>query len=182
MESIIDILKIEPPVVLTQILIVVTLLVVMRIFLHRPIQDIFRERREKIAGDMAAAEEHNAKAETLKKQYEAHLADIANEARSRLDQAAKDAEAARTRLLDSAHSEISNLHERYRRQIAVEREQTHRELRSEIRDLATMAAAKALRTKLTPEVQSAVIDQVLEDLDNLPGNLLESPGEPVKTS
>jgi F0F1-type ATP synthase membrane subunit b/b' len=82
----------------------------------------------------------------------------------------KDAEIMQNRLIESTQAEIQNLYRQQERELALERERTRRELRSEIMDLAVMAAAKALRSRITPAVQSAVIDQVLEELDKLPQN------------
>jgi ATPase subunit of ABC transporter with duplicated ATPase domains len=61
--------------------------------------------------------------------------------------------------------EIQSLLERHQTQLALEREQLRRELRQEMSDIAVMAASKALRSQLTPNIQSAVIDQVISELD-----------------
>lgn len=170
MGSILRMLNVEIPVVLAQAIGILVLLVLFKMFFHRPLQDVLRKRREMISGKFHAAEELQANAESLRKQYETHLANISEEAKSRIDQAMKDAEIMQNRLIESTQAEIQNLYRQQERELALERERTRRELRSEIMDLAVMAAAKALRSRITPAVQSAVIDQVLEELDKLPQN------------
>ena len=163
-------LGIEWPVVIAQSVSFLLLLVLLSRYLYKPFQSILAQRREKIADDLAAAAAQEARAEALRKEYEAHLAGIADEARARLELAVKDAEAARTRVLDAAQTEIRELQERNHAQLALEREQLRRELRAEMADIAVLAAGKALRLQLTTPLQAAVIDQVISEMDRVPTN------------
>ncbi len=168
MDQIFHSLGVVPNIVYAQIIAVVVLFFVLKKFLFGPIGDIMRLRNEQVANSLSGAEAQRLQAESLRKDYEGHLANIAEEARQKLEQALHDAEAARQRMLDATQEEIHRLHERHEAQLALDREQLRRELRSEVSDLAVMAATKALRNQLTPTLQSAVVDQVLTDLRNLP--------------
>lgn len=163
--SILKDLGIEPAVVLAQSVSFLILLGVLWRYLYGPIESIMRQRQEQVANSLANAEAQQLQAASLRKEYEGHLANVADEARAKLEQAMKDAEAARVRLLETAQDEVRDLHQRAQAQLALEREQLRRELRAEMSDIAVMAAAKALRTQLTPTLQTAVIDQVIRDLD-----------------
>ena len=167
--DIIKSLGIEPQVVLAQAIAFLVLMVVVWRFLFKPFNAILQQRQEQIANNLANAEAQQERAEALRKDYEAHLAGIADEARLKLEQATKDAEVARQRLLESAKTEIDELHRRNQAQLALEREQLRRELRTEMSELAVLAAGKALRAQLTPGLQSAVNDQMIAELDRLPG-------------
>lgn len=158
-------LHIDGQVVIAQSIAFLVLLIGLGKFLYKPIEAIMRQRQEQIARSLDGAEVQRTKAEELKKEYEAHLTNIADEAKARLDQAMRDAEAARQRLLDAANVEIHELHERHLGQLALEREQLRRDLRNEMSEIAVMAAGKALRSQLTPTLQSAVVDQVILELD-----------------
>jgi len=160
-------LGIEPQVVIAQAIAFLILLVVVQRFLFKPFNSILQQRQEQIANNLANADAQREKAEALRKDYEAHLAGIADEAREKLEQATRDAEAARQRLLESAKTEIDELHRRNEAQLALEREQLRRELRTEMADIAVMAAGKALRAQLTPALQTAVNDQVIAELDHV---------------
>lgn len=160
-------LGIEPQVVIAQAIAFLILLVVVQRFLFKPFNSILQQRQEQIANNLANADAQREKAEALRKDYEAHLAGIADEAREKLEQATRDAEAARQRLLESAKTEIDELHRRNVAQLALEREQLRRELRTEMADIAVMAAGKALRAQLTPALQTAVNDQVIAELDHV---------------
>lgn len=168
--SITQSLHIEWTVVIAQALSFLVLVVALVRFLYRPIGDMLRQRQEKIANDLAAAEAQQTRAESLRLDYEQRLSSIAEQARARLDQALKDAEASRQRLLASARTEIRDLHQRHQDQLLAEREQLRRDLRTEMADIAVLAAAKALRNRLDQAAQAAVIDQVILDIDALPSD------------
>lgn len=161
-------LGIEWQVALAQAMALLVLLVVVAKFLFEPFAGIMRQRQEQIANELANAEAQQVRAESLRKEYEAHLTAIADEARAKMDQAMKDAETARQRVLDAAQAEIRELHERNQAQLTLEHEQLRRALRAEMADVAITAATKALRNQLTPAIQQAVNDQVIHDLEQLP--------------
>ncbi|OPZ85368.1 MAG: ATP synthase subunit b, sodium ion specific [bacterium ADurb.Bin429] len=152
-------------VALAQAIAFVILLVLLARFLYRPLENIMRQREEQVANDLAGAEAQHAKAESLRREYEAHLEQIADEARARLEQALKDAETVRQQQMETAQADIQALYARHEAQLALEREQLRRELRQEMSDIAVQAAHKALRVRMTPELQAAVIDQVIAELD-----------------
>lgn len=170
MGTILTSLGIEGPVVIAQIISFVVLLILLGKFLYKPLQEITKQRQETIANHLAAAEAQQQHAADLRKEYEGHLASIADEARAKLDQAVKDAEVARQRMLEEAHTEIQEMHARHQAQLSLEREQLRRELRSDMSDIAVLAATKALRSQLTPELQTAVIDQVIREFDQAPSS------------
>ncbi|HEX2948899.1 MAG TPA: F0F1 ATP synthase subunit B [Armatimonadota bacterium] len=165
LKGIAESLNIEPAVVIAQSISFVILVGVLIKFLYRPVESVMRQRQEQIANSLAGADANEKKAESLRKEYEAHLANVADEARAKLDQAVKDAEAARQRMIAAAQTDIQALNERNQAQLALDREQLRRDLRKEMADIAVLAASKALRSQLTPDIQSSVIDQVIKDLD-----------------
>lgn len=165
MEEIFKTLGIDWPIVIAQSVAFLILLVLLIKYLYRPVETVLRQRQEQIANSLGGAEAQREQAESLRKEYEGHLSNIADEARGKLDQAMKDAEAARLRMLESARGEIQELHERHQAQLALEHEQLRRELHNEMSNIAVLAAEKALRSQLTPTMQSAVIDQVIRELD-----------------
>lgn len=157
-------LNIEWQVVIAQAIGFVVLLGVVWAFLFKPIRGIMQQREEQIANALAHAEAEQLRAESLRKDYEAHLSQIAEEARARFDQAVKDAEAARQKSLEQAQTEVRDLYQRHEKQLELDREQLRRELRGELSDIAVEAASKALRGQMTPTIQSAVVDQVIQEL------------------
>jgi F-type H+-transporting ATPase subunit b len=172
LKGIADSLHIELPVVLAQFVSFIILLFFMVKYAAPAIQGIMQQRQDTIANSLKNAEEQRMNAESLRQEYEGHLANIADEARAKMEQAMKDAEVARQRLLDTTQTEIQALHQRFESQKALEWEQLRRDLRNEMSDIAVLAASKALRSQLTPNLQSAVIDQVIHELDSAQGSII----------
>lgn len=164
-------LGIEFPVVIAQSVSFVLLLLLLLKFLYRPVESMLSLRQEQIANSLSGAEAQRQQAESLRLEYEGHLANLADEARAKMEQTMKDAEVARQRLLETAKAEIHELHERSTAQLALDREQLRRDLRSEMSDIAVLAASKALRMQLTPTLQSAVIDNVIKELEQPSKNI-----------
>jgi F-type H+-transporting ATPase subunit b len=163
--SITESLGIDWRVIIAQGIGLIVLFLFLRQYLFGPVSQILRQRKEQIANSLAGADAQHVEAESLRKEYQARLDGIADEARMRLDQAVKDAEVARQRLLEQAQTDIRALHERSQAQLALDREQLRRDLRTEMADIAVMAAGKALREQMTPGLQSAVVDQVIRELE-----------------
>jgi F-type H+-transporting ATPase subunit b len=158
-------LGIEFPVVIAQSVAFLLLLGLLLKFLYRPVEMMLSLRKEQIANSLTAADEQRQQAESLRMEYEGHLANIADEARAKMDQAMKDAEVTRQRMLEAAKSEIHELHERHFAQLTLDREQLRRDLRSEMSDIAVNAATTALRTQLPSTLQSSIIDNVIKELE-----------------
>jgi len=140
------------------------LFAIVRRYLFAPVGQIMRQREEQIVNQLTNAEAQQLRAESLRQEYEEHLAKIADEAREKFDQAVREAEAARQRTLQQTQEEMRALYQRHQTQLELDREQLRRDLRGELSDIAVMAAARALRGQLTPAIQSAVIDQVIQEL------------------
>lgn|GEM_PF-1508303 len=164
METILENLGIEWQVALAQLVGILILAVVVKKFLFAPVGTILRQREERIVNQLANAEAQQLQADSLRKEYESHLVGIADEAREKFEQAMKDAETARQRTLQQTQEEIRSLYQRHQSQLELDREQLRRDLRGELSDIAVMAAGRALRGQLTPAIQSAVIDQVIQEL------------------
>lgn len=165
MNEILTSLGIDGYVVLAQAISFLVLMVLLNKFFYKPLEAILRQRQEQIANTLTSAEAQQMQAEALRKEYESHLANIADEKREKLAQAMKDGEAARQQLLERTQTEIRELQARHQAQLALDREKLRRELQAEMSNIAVLAAGKALRAQLTPQMQSAVIDQVISELE-----------------
>lgn len=160
-------LGILPPVVLAQSLSFLVLLFVVRKYLFGPVDTIMQHRQEQIANSLTGAEQQRMQAESVHRQYQAQLDNIADEAQARLDQAVKDAEAARQRMMEQTQADLRDLRERHEAELARDRERLRRELRAEMSDIAVLAADKALRQQMTPDVHTSVNNQIIAELAKL---------------
>lgn len=165
MNEIINSLHIEWAVVGAQAISFIALLFILKRYLYGPLEEIMKMRAGQISKSLSSADELNKQADARRMEYEQHLANIAEEARIRMEQTIKDSDAERRRMLEAAQAEIRELQARGEAQLALDHERLRHELRAEMSEVAVMAASKALRSQITPTIQAAVIDQVIQELD-----------------
>ena len=165
MNEIFTSLHIEWAVVGAQAISFIALLFILKKYLYGPLEEIMKMRAGQISKSLSNADEQNKSAEELRLKYEQHLDNIAEEARIRMEQTIKDSEAERRRMLEASQIEIRELQARGQAQLELDHERLRHELRAEMSEVAVMAASKALRAQMTPQIQAAVIDQLIQELD-----------------
>lgn len=166
MEQILKSLNVEIPVVIAQLASFIVLIFVLIKFLYRPIENIIQQRADTIAGNLSAAEDERKKADAFRQQYEAQLANVAEEARIKLEQAVKDAEQTRERMIEDVKTEIKEIQLRSQEQLNQDREKLRHELREEMAEIAVGAAKRALRGNMTKQLSSSIIDSVISEIGN----------------
>ncbi|MCS7254064.1 MAG: F0F1 ATP synthase subunit B [Armatimonadota bacterium] len=159
--------------ILTQVGSFLILLFLMAKFLFKPLQSLLEERRERIRKAIEDAERERREAEKLRKEYEQYLVRIEDEARKKIQEAMREAYAARDELLSQARADAQRMLERVRRELEYEREKMLIELRDFITDMSVAIAGKALGKILDMKAHRQLIAQILEEelpLENASGN------------
>lgn len=122
----------------------------------RPLGKHLRGRKEGIAKDLAAAESARAEAASLKAQFDAEKAKMAEENKRLMEKVKADAEAFRHELLAKAKAEQDALVNAGRKQIDQERLEALRQIRNEAAHLVVMATEKLLEKHLDAKTQEAL--------------------------
>ncbi|MFA0759438.1 MAG: hypothetical protein NOOUEUKL_002117 [Candidatus Fervidibacter sp.] len=138
------------------------LYLLMRKFAFAPIQQILREREERVRKAIEDAERQRAEMEGLRSEYEQRLARIEEEARARLQEAMQQAYQARDALLAEARENAERMVQRAQEQIALEREKLMVELRDFVADLAIRIAEKVIERSLDRTAHHELINDILE--------------------
>lgn len=169
--SIQESLGIDWQVVIAQAISFLVLVMLLLKYMFKPIESMFQQRQNQVKKSIADAEEQREHAASLRQLYEGHLANIADEARAKMDQMIKDADVQTTRMIAAANVEIHDMQERNRTQMALDYAHLRQQLREEVTNIAITAATKVLRTQITPEMHSSIIDQVIRDIDVSAGKM-----------
>ena len=160
-------LGINLPVLLTQIVTFVILLVLMRFVAYKPIMRMLDERSQRVKESMEQAEsvkEQSARAEEeVKKQLEA----ASREGQERIARAVKMGEEVKQKAQEEARQEAEALINRARTEIQRERDEAIGEVRREFADLTILAAGKVIDRSLDKEEHRELIDKVLEESSTL---------------
>lgn len=148
----------------------VVLFLLLRKFLIRPLTDIMEKRKAMIEEGLQNASDQQAQALELKTKYEEALSGAKDQSRQMLEQARADAKKEYDRILDDAGEEAEKIIKTARETIDLEREQTLREMKTEVAGLAVEAARKILTEKSSKENSKAVYDEFLKEAGDLHEN------------
>jgi F-type H+-transporting ATPase subunit b len=143
------------------------LLVILRIFLYKPIVRMLDRRREKIKSDLEEAETARSQAESAKQQYEKELEDAREERRSILAQAREQGEKTRQEILEAARGEAQQLVAKTEEEMEALRKQTLASAQEEIVDLALAAASKVIGASLDEKDQRRLIRDFIAEVGEL---------------
>ncbi len=122
---------------------------------------VLEQRREQIRTDLDRAQQTRLDSEQLKAEYQKKLAAIEQEAREKIQQATREAQAARNEMLDEARHKKDELLAQTASEIEREKRKALVELRDQIALLAVDAAEQVVRQKLDPATQRVLIDNVV---------------------
>ena len=154
--------------ILWTIIIFLGLVFVLKKYTWKPLIDALNGREAGIRKAIDDAQQAQQTAESLKAQYEKHLAEGQSKVDAMLKQAETDAQKLRERLMHEAEEEARRLSEQSRRQLADDKEKLARELRQEAAALSVKVAEKLLKHSITSKDQDALVQGFFKDLENDP--------------
>ena len=141
----------------------VVLFLILRKFLFRPVMNIMEKRKAMIAEGLKNADEQQEAARELKKQYEDALSGAKDESLRMIEQAKLDARTEYDRILKEADAQAGKLLVTARETIDLEREQTLRDMKSQVAGLAMEAAKKLVTQQCQADDGRAIHDQFLKE-------------------
>jgi F-type H+-transporting ATPase subunit b len=158
-----DELGLNVPVLVAQLVNFFLLLVLLRIFLYRPILEMLDRRSQRVREGLEAADQSKERAA----QAEQEVARQIEQARAQGQQLVAQAQEAASRIQEEARNQArrdaETLLERARSEIQLERDQAIAELRGEFADLTVNAAEKVIGQALDRQAHRRLIDEVLAE-------------------
>jgi F-type H+-transporting ATPase subunit b len=156
-------LGINVPLLITQLVTFVILLVVLRLVAYKPLMRMMDERSRRIKESMEQAETVREQSEQAEEQVKAQLAEASREGQERLQRAIKAGDDVRAKAQENAKAEAEALLVRARSEIQQERDEAINEVRRSFADLTVLAAGKVIEQSLDKEKHKELIDKVLEE-------------------
>jgi F-type H+-transporting ATPase subunit b len=148
---------------IAQLLIFLVMLGVLYRFAWGPLLKILNERRERIQQGVEATERAKRELEEAERERQAKLEEARREAQAILDRTAKQAEDLRKELESKAREQADALIARARAEIEQEREKAVQDLRSQVADLAVMAAGRIIGESLDAKKHRELIERTIEE-------------------
>lgn len=158
-----DELGLNVPVLVAQLLNFFILLVLLRMFLYRPILDMLDRRAQRIREGLEAADQSKEHAAQAEQEVAQQLDEARRQGQSLIGQAQEAANRIQEESRNQARREGEMLLERARSEIQLERDQAIAELRREFGELTVSAAEKVIGQSLDRQAHRRLIDEVLAD-------------------
>jgi F-type H+-transporting ATPase subunit b len=130
-----------------------------------PLLRILNERRARIAQGVEATQKAMQELEAAEKERQAKLEEARREGQVILDRIAKQAEDLRKELEAKAREQAEALIAKARAEIQQERQQAVQDLRSQVADLAVMAAARIIGESLDAKKHRELIERTIEEAE-----------------
>ena len=138
---------------------ILVLFLLLRHFLINPVSNIMEQRRKLIADGLQNAQDTQDEANRLKAEYEEALRGEKKDSAELVAKARIDARAVYDRIVGEAGVKAGNIIENAKENVRIEREQTMKELQSQIAGLAIASAEKIVGDK-----EQNIYDQFLGEV------------------
>ena len=148
-----------------QILTFLILVAILRALCYKPVVRMIKAREDKIAESLAKADSDVAEAESLKKDYQAQLAEAREKAQAIVDKAEKVAASNRETSLQDTKREIEQMKKAAQAEIQRDRERAADQLKKEIVALSLLAAGKVVEKNMEASENEALVGDFIDKLD-----------------
>lgn len=142
---------------------IIILIVLMRIFLFKPVRKVINERTQSIQKDIDDAEKAKQEAEALRQQYSDTISEAKEEASRIIMKAHDDAETERSNIIRKSHEEADEIVSAADETIENERKRVLQQAQTQIADLAIEAASKIVGANLDDEKNRKLVDEFLSE-------------------
>ena len=141
------------------------LLIVLRLFLYKPVLRLLDERKRRIREGLERAEQAASDASASEREARETIERARGEARELVQQAQEGAARLRAQLEEQARADAEQIVARAREDVQTERDRALEQLRREFADLAITAAERVVRQSLDRAAHQRLIDEVLAQGD-----------------
>ena len=148
-----------------QILNFLILVAILRALCYKPVVRMIKAREDKIAESLAKADSDVAEAESLKKDYQAQLAEAREKAQAIVDKAEKVAASNREASIQDTKREIEQMKKAAQAEIQRDHERAADQLKKEIVALSLLAAGKVVEKNMEASENEALVGDFIDKLD-----------------
>ncbi len=162
-------LGIDPALLVAYIINFVILVILLRIFLYKPVLEMLSKRQQKIQESLEQADKVRQEAEVQQAEFQGELEEARKTSQEAAARAAQETEKMREAILVEARKEAEQIREQARQQIEVERQHTMAELQQQVADLAVALTRKVIgeTVAVDEQAQRQLIQQFLRESGDL---------------
>jgi F-type H+-transporting ATPase subunit b len=142
----------------------IILVVLLRMFLYKPVSNMLAQRQQRIADGLAAADKAAQEAARQRAEFEKELAKAREASQSEARKAAEATEKMRQEILIAAQKEAEDIKARARAEAEQEKQQVGADLKKQAAELAMHMTRKVVGGAIDDKAQRQLIDQFLTNL------------------
>lgn len=132
--------------------------------LFNPAKEVLRKRRERIAAELDNAATKESEALALKAEYEKKISEVQKEAELILEDARKKAKVRENEIIDEAKATAAVILERANKEIELEKKKALDDIKTDVVNIASLMATKAVSQALSVDIQAELIDETLKEM------------------
>ena len=157
-----ELVSLVPWEIITQLINLLLLILLLKHFLFKPVQNVLNARQAELDKDYADAEVALNKAESLRDEYEKRIADAKAEASDIVKTASKKAQLQGEEIVRSAQAEAAHIKEKADEQIEQEKKKAMNELKNEISGIAVDIASKVVEREINEKDHEELISEFIK--------------------
>ncbi len=155
---------ISPILLLAQVVNFTILLVLLRLFLYKPVLKILEERKTKIAKSLKDAEEIEKRLADTQTEQEKLLGKAQTESSKLIAEAKEEAKELSEKTLAEARTAVEEMLAKNGQRLKLEREEMMSEVKGEIAVLVTAAAAKVVGKSVDQMDNKKMVDETIKEI------------------
>ena len=133
-------------------------------FAWKPLLKSLQEREDKIAGDVASAQNARQEAQRIQQELEARLESIAKESSAKIKEAAALGAKERENILSSAKEEATTLINQARVEIEAQTEKAIESVKKEVINTTMLAVKKVIGKEADAQTNAKLVEDLLKDI------------------
>lgn len=133
-------------------------------FAWKPLLKSLKEREDKIANDVASAQQARNEAQRIQKELEARLESIAKESSAKLKEAAALGAKEREAILSAAKAEAHTLINQARAEIEAQTEKAVEAVKKEVINTTMLAVKKVIAKEADAQTNAKLVEDLLKDI------------------
>ena len=137
---------------------------ILKKFLFKPVQKVMDERKNQVDQLYSEANENLDTAREMKQKYEHHLASARQEADTLIKNATQTAQRKSDEIVAEANSQASHVKQKAEEEIALQKKQMLRDVRSEISGLAVDIASKVVEREIDQKDYDGFVDEFIQNV------------------
>ena len=157
-----------------EILNFLVLIWILKRFLYKPIMNVMARRQAAIEKTLREASDLKNDAETLRRQYENRRAVWEGERRAAQEQLTQEIEEERTQRRMEIESALGEEEDKARAAAARRKADVRYKTEAAALDLAARFAARLLQNISSPELETRLVDSIIDELSQLPGETIKT--------